>query len=317
MEWMARMNIDTISDMYDVSGIAFQSGLKAGNFYAPNNSSAPGVPVGLSVPYLIENPASFSITSPLLTQTVPIETSVYLKLGNITAFPIKEITSSKVDRGVVFDYPRTIEIRTPDTVTSPFTVTVSMYNMYNQKMSIFQNSTVLPGKTYSSVLIQACKTLVSVLLNNRSTSSNVAFSVIPTNFFELPFNDLGSFGLFDQNISKTATGNIIPNLSTNSADAPYLIIPTNSNPNGNGYIPAVKLNQVLDQTQMQGSRPLYYIEPFNGNATYMFSQFVYGLGNSKPPLELIDEATYQNKINTSEVTTGLIPSFDLFTEWKG
>jgi hypothetical protein len=172
-----------------------QDGIRAGAFQGKGYlGKAPGIFLGDVYPYSFT--PNYSET-PLLTGSIPANSSVYLPLGtiNFASFPnyvtLESGTMFPSGKCVKFDYERTLQFTSSENCE----VTISLMDIYFQKIVkkyTFEES-ALPN------LIQPIKYLCSIKVTNVS-SSTMSYTLSLGQGFAIPYNMLFSAANFTKMI---------------------------------------------------------------------------------------------------------------------
>lgn len=292
-----------VHQTYNISGSNFQRGIKAGNFFT--NELNPGVSVGNVHQYSIVNPLE---KAQFATLTGTGATTQFIPLGSAPATVGKIIVLNQNEKGLLFDYPRTLFF----TCTEPCTVTFNMIDQIGNKV-VNIIAGVLDASLYTGTTNLGPSILTSVEFST-AVSTGWEFNLATTDTFELPYTDMGN-QLFLEQVTMYKSGlnadfNVVPLTQTseisNTGNFYELSV---------GYIPSTWGTPITLTTG--NPRPLVsfsYIDgaisfPTTDNYSFMITQNVF-------PTYHPSLATYMTQSQADDGTTTFgLPTLN--TNWTG
>jgi hypothetical protein len=296
-----------------LNGSNFRTGFTAGSVQIPGEV-APGVPVGLSIPYTITLPKAEKVVYTTESLSLTPDTKTFLPISSFDLTMGTIVPVDSTNTMYLLDYARFLEARIT-AASAPGTninIYVSYISMYGQQGF---NLTTLSTITSAFNPLQALLGICSIYLTSDApVTATLEFNV--NNCFELPITD---YGLKSQLLRVDANNfNDLNGLwiSTDNDTSPYRYTW-----DGDYSVASSPINPCT--LQVANPRPTFKIlnngEPFGSDIdgySFTFIQNVYGLGSGtqfiNPTLPQVDSTT-----TLSQNVFGSLIFSEGFEPWRG
>lgn len=199
-----------ITNTYNVSGSCFPKGIRSGNTQLPGQLN-PGAPIGLVHMYRMPNPVQSAV---IATASGTGALTTYLPLRGI-ALPVAQYVQD-IAQGMQFDFPRQLSFTCTQQCTLVFNIT-DRYGRKAVNVSVGTSSggNFIGGTNMGVAIINSIQFITT-------TGSAWTLSVSTTNFFELPYTDMGKQLFYEYHTLSTNTNPQVAITSTSSTGpAPY------------------------------------------------------------------------------------------------
>jgi hypothetical protein len=296
-----------------LNGSNFRTGFTAGSVQIPGEV-APGVPVGLSIPYTINQPKPEKVVYTTESLSLSLDTPTFLPISSFDLTMGTIVPVDSTNTMYMLDYARFLEARitaTSDPGTNIY-ICVSYISMYGQQgFKVIRLDNVTSTFNPLQSLFGICSIF---LVADTPLTATLEFNI--NNCFELPITD---YGLKSQLLMVTAYNYNDFNglwISTDNDAAPYRYT-------WDGDYSVASDPMVPCTGTVANPRPTFKIlnngEPFGSDIdsySFTFIQNVYGLGSGtqfiNPTLPQIGSST-----TLSQNVFGSLIFSEGFQPWRG